>query len=232
MNAMTMDISPSSVEYSAFSLEGVLLASGKLSTPAQIDGNTVSHLKDSLPWVGERNMSIPTVVLYRLDLSYRQHDGRGTTSSAKNSYYLTDPFRGSDKAHSRYAALGAMRKDDLRVDLGVLCTMSHGIECTIQNHHADLVAVMIKLSLLQLDKEKDSLILPTFFSDNYLTLLPGEITHVHLSVDEGSVTTDCSTILVNVDGWNIRKISVRVSCDSVVSADRFIDLNVTQFGVA
>ena len=175
---MTIDISPSSVEYSAFSLEGVLLASGKMSTPAQIDGNTVSHLGDSLPWVGERNMSIPTVVLYRLDLSYVQHDDRGITSSVKNCYYLTDPStRGGGKAHSRFASLGDMRKDNLRVDLDVRCTMSHGFECAIQNGHADLVAVMIKLSLLQLGKDRDSRILPTLFSDNYLSLLPGEITH-------------------------------------------------------
>ena len=218
---MTMDISPSSVEYSAFSLEGVLLASGEFSTPAQIDGNTVSHLGDSLPWVGERNMSIPTVVLYRLDLSYVQHDDRGITSSVRNCYYLTDPSsRGGDRAHSRFASLGAMRKDNLRVVLDVRCAMSHGIECTIQNGHADLVAVMIKLSLLQLGKEKDSPILPTFFSDNYLTLLPGEITHIHISAEEDSIMADCSTILVNVDGWNIQKKSVQVSCDSVVSADR------------
>ena len=232
VNAMTMDISPSSVEYSAFSLEGVLLASGEFSTPAQIDGNTVSHLGDSLPWVGERNMSIPTVVLYRLDLSYVQHDDRGITSSVKNCYYLTDPStRGGGKAHSRFASLGDMRKDNLRVDLDVRCTMSHGIECAIQNGHADLVAVMIKLSLLQLGKDRDSRILPTLFSDNYLSLLPGEITHLHLSAEEDNIMPDCSTIIVNVDGWNIREKSVQVSCDSVVLADRFIEQNVTQFGL-
>jgi hypothetical protein len=215
---MAIDVSPSSVEYSAFSLEGVLLATGKISTPSRIYGNTVSHLGDSLPWVGEKNMSIPTVVLYRLDLSYVMHDDMGTTSGAKNSYYLTDPStRQGDKAHSRFASLGAMRKENSRVNLDVRCTMSHGIECTIQNGYADLVAVMIKLSLQRLGKEKDSRILPTFFSENYLTLLPGETIHVHTPIDEDSILADCSTILVNIDGWNVRKSSVRVSCDSMAS---------------
>ena len=163
-------------------------------------------------------MSIPTVVLYRLDLSYVVHDDMGTTSGAKNSYYLTDPSaREGDKRHSRFASLGAMHKENPRVNLDVRCTMSHGIECTVRNGCSNLVAVMIKLSLQRFGKEKDSRILPTFFSENYMTLRPGETTHVHTPIDEGSMLADCSTILVNTDGWNVQKSSVRVSCDSIAS---------------
>ena len=180
VNAMTIDVSPSSVVYSAFSLEGDLFN--------------------------------------RLDLSYVVHDDMGTTSGAKNSYYLTDPSaREGDKRHSRFASLGAMRKENPRVNLDVRCTMSHGIECTVRNGCSNLVAVMIKLSLQRFGKEKDSRILPTFFSENYMTLRPGETTHVHTPIDEGSMLADCSTILVNTDGWNVQKSSVRVSRDSIAS---------------
>lgn len=217
INAISRDISPSLVEYSAYSLKGVLLAEGNISTPVLINGNTVAHLDNSLPWVGGRNLTISSVVLYRLDLLY---SSQGITKSTSNNYFLTDPsLRYSDKAHSRFAFLGAVRKERV-ADLAVRCSIDLDLECTIQNGD-DFVAIMVKLSIVRplgnFSTGIDRRILPSFYSDNYFTLLPGETTIVHITVDD-NIVASCTTILVNIDGWNIRKNSVEVACDSVASS--------------
>jgi mannosylglycoprotein endo-beta-mannosidase len=217
INAISREISPSLVEYSAYSLKGVLLAKGNMSTPVLISGNTVAHLDESLPWVGGENLTIPSVVLYRLDMSY---SSQGVSKSASNTYLLTDPsLRHSDKAHSRFAFLGAVRKERV-ADLAVRCSIDLDIECTIQNGD-DFVAIMVKLSIVRphgyFSTEIDRRILPSFYSDNYFTLLPGETTIVHITLDD-NIVASCTTILVVIDGWNIRKNSVEVACNPAAAS--------------
>ncbi len=72
---------------------------------------------------------------------------------------------------------------------------------------------------------EDSHILPTFFSDNYITLLPGESRNVNIShggegmvCSEGVVRMIKSTKLINVaiDGWNVQHSTFPVSCDEAI----------------
>lgn len=240
INAVPIAVSAASIRWSAYSLDGVLLANEEIPIPGeQVDGDTIVHLESSLPWVGERKSfmtnphGVQDIILYRFELSYVQLDGLDASRTAKNSYYLTNPS--IRNTQSRFSLLGAMRKEITRVNLDARCTMSSGIECTIHNAHSNNVtAVMIKLSLVRnyqsnLDKQRDSRILPSLFSDNYLALVPGEKSHVHITLEDIRHITmlKCSSdgllkplgkenidLMISIDGWNVQESKLPISCDT------------------
>ena len=227
-----------SVQWSAYSLRGTLLKEGsetRIPGDGTIHGDNVIHLEESLPWVGMDLDEMSDVLIYRLELSYA--DNLGTTNTARNSYYLTDPSLTSYK--SRFALLGALRKEVPLVNLDVRCIMDSGIKCTIHNNlGTDVVAVMIRLALVRgmsdddtdrVKRNEDSRILPTLFSDNYLTLIPGETSIVQVSlenIDPSMIgvylkcTTDSGKVkilnndvlMLLVDGWNVQEQKVHISC--------------------
>lgn len=239
INVVPSAVSTSSVKWSAYPLKGVILGSGEIPCPGdQIDGNTVAHLEGSLPWVdspiANSHHGVQAVLIYRLALTYVQRDGK--TSTADNSYYLTDPSANGEDAQSRFSLLGAMRKENPRVNLDVHCTMASGVECTLKNTRLDVVAIMIKLTLVRspptnFDKSKENRILPTLFSDNYITLLPGDTSRVHVSAQDMELSKQdflwkCShnrsvqafgnasmDLMLSVDGWNVEKRKVPILCE-------------------
>lgn len=181
---------------------------------------------------------VQDIVIYRLEMSYV--DDLGTDGKATNSYYLTDP---SIKAtQSRYALLGALRKEMPPVSLDVSCTMDLGIGCNIQNK-GDVVAVMVRLSLVRdrsdspgINSKDDDRILPALFSDNYITLLPGETSYVYVSLEHIDpsilgIMLRCSSngyveimdhqksdnLMVSVDGWDIQKQTMHIMCGTLTS---------------
>jgi len=238
INALPTAISSVSVKWSAFSLNCILLNGGEIPIPDDsiIHGDTVVHLKDSLPWVGLDKSSltkhkVQDVVIYRLEMSYV--DDLGTTGKATNSYYLTDPS--IQATQSRYALLGGLRKEMPPVSLDVSCTMDSGINCTLQNK-GDVVAVMARLQLVRDTSNspvnsKDGRILPALFSDNYITLLPGEESYIHVLLEHIDpsilgIMLKCSSngyveimdhrandnLMVSVDGWNVKEKKVHIMC--------------------
>lgn len=241
INALPIAISSVSVKWSAFSLNCILLNGGEIPIPDDsiIHGDSVAHLEGSLPWVGLDKSTltkneVQDVVIYRLEISYV--DDLGTTGKATNSYYLTDP---SIKAtQSRYALLGALRREMPPISLDVSCTMDAGINCTLQNK-VDVVSVMIRLQLVRDTSHSpgiismDGRILPALFSDNYITLLPGEESYVHVSLEHIDpsilgIMLKCSSngyveimdhqtndnLMVSVDGWNIQEKKVHIMCST------------------
>jgi mannosylglycoprotein endo-beta-mannosidase len=52
------------------------------------------------------------------------------------------------------------------------------------------------------------LILPAFFTDNYLTLLPGEDKEIILDLSAGKCSTDMSGLKLMIEGWNVPAIVV------------------------
>ncbi len=52
---------------------------------------------------------------------------------------------------------------------------------------------------LQLRKENGERVLPVYYEDNYVSLLPGEARTVHIEAAEGSSMA--------IDGWNVARSS-------------------------
>ena len=247
INALPIAISATSIKWNAYSFSGALLKSDEIPIPGDssiIHGDTVAHLDSSLPWVGESKSSMTSqqvqdVVVYRIDVSYV--NDQGTVGTAKNSYYMTDPSVGHSQ--TRFALLGALRKEIPLVNLNVNCTVESGIACTIQNGAA-VVAVMVRLSLVRgvadntdtakKRSEDDDRILPILFSDNYLTLLPQEKANVHVSLENIDpsmlgIYLRCShdgyvqimdhhnkaALMVSIDGWNVEEQQVPILCGTL-----------------
>ena len=239
-NAAPRAVLATSVKWSAYSLEGVLLMSGNIPVPLRnIAGDSVLHLEGSLPWVDEslsfvpNSYSLQEVVLYVLDLPYVHRDDSGSSSSVKNSYYLTDPSS-SARSHARlrFSLLGAMRKKAPRVELDVQCQMRSIIECTLKNAPGNNVAIMTKLTVAGKSSGNLTALHPALFSDNYITILPGATSFVRMPLDsievlEHSPALKCSSdkvvklldpvnteLVISVDGWNVQEVQVQVFCDS------------------
>ncbi|KAL3801470.1 hypothetical protein HJC23_000908 [Cyclotella cryptica] len=212
VNAIPWAATVFSIHWRAYSLHGELVGSGNISIPdAQIDGNSVTHLEDRIPWVGVYDASavngikLQDVLLYRFNMTYEQLNHgrfpfRSTSMTATNSYYLTDPDR-RDRIHrqTRFSLLGALRKVIPKVQVYASCrekeALNGDIKCTLRNT-GNRVAIMLKLSLTRNSSQaamesKDRRILPTYLSSNYITLLPGEYFDVEILLhDVGK--TKCS----------------------------------------
>jgi len=61
------------------------------------------------------------------------------------------------------------------------------------------VALMIRLKLV--DTQSSLLVTPIMYSDNYVSLVPGEVTDVTIQFDAGNVPGGDAALMV--EGWNV-----------------------------
>ncbi len=71
---------------------------------------------------------------------------------------------------------------------------------------ADETAFFIRLKVADKD---DNLILPSYFSENFFTLLPGEAKQVDLDISEAMGITSGEALRLITEGWNIEKSETR-----------------------
>jgi hypothetical protein len=73
---------------------------------------------------------------------------------------------------------------------------------TISNP-SDETAFFIRLKIV--DAKSGELVLPVYFSDNYITLLPGE--NREIGVDMGLLpkNIDPKSVTMGIEGWNVKK---------------------------
>jgi len=111
----------------------------------------------------------------------------------------------------------------------------NNIECTLENAQGNSIAVMVKLALatkspFKYNGHEDFDFLSAMFSDNYLTVMPGETSRVKISLDsielmEQKGLWKCSPnglmnffgsfeseLMVSIDGWNIKRKDVQITC--------------------
>jgi hypothetical protein len=75
------------------------------------------------------------------------------------------------------------------------------IAVSLQNT-ANVAALATKLTLLQADGTR---VLPAYYSDNYLSLMPGEQREITVEYPEGT-----GTMQISVRGWNVTSQTVPV----------------------
>jgi mannosylglycoprotein endo-beta-mannosidase len=56
---------------------------------------------------------------------------------------------------------------------------------------------------------KDELVLPSFFTENYFTLLPGENKKILLDFSANSMVTGKSILNLVVEGWNVQRSEIK-----------------------
>ncbi|KAL7499273.1 hypothetical protein ACHAWT_006894 [Skeletonema menzelii] len=215
------------IRWTAYTLNGTRVAGDVIPVQAQLIAK--------LPWIQIEQEFMPelqNILLYRIEVGYKD-ERDSTIHSTRNDYYLTDPSIGSH-SQSRYALLGAYRKVMQRVRLEVTCTAeadSMDIACKVDHLQKETIAIMARFTLVldpSMPDESDNRILPSFYSQNYITLLPGESSNVSINATkEQKETWTCLPdgyvgvgtrkrggffLMVSVDGYNVAQQTVLISC--------------------
>lgn len=107
-----------------------------------------------------------------------------------NLYWLSD-------ADGNYSGLNQM--PGAQIDIQARQTQKGKVEVTLSNPAKNPVAFFNRLSLVDPDTKKR--ILPVFYDDNYVSVLPGEKKTVIMDYTAGSGKSP----LVSIDGWNVKE---------------------------
>ena len=135
------------------------------------------------------------VVLVELELT----DNAGKVIS-RNVYWLAG--RESD-----YRALSAMPEEPLQISYAHQSEAGETKYDVTLSNTGKLPAIEVKLTLL--DSHTRQRLLPAYYSDNYVSLLPGETIHITVSAPQAASTEG----LFSVRGWNVTEHPVSPAKD-------------------
>jgi hypothetical protein len=146
-------------------------------------------------------------VVYFVDLQLK--DAQGNVVS-RNLYWEPGLQMGQDLTR-----MGQMTAEKLTAEIGRKDGDGRlGLDVTLTNPGHNM-ALLTHLQLRR--KSTGDRVLPVFYSDNYVSLAPGESRTVHIDADLADLKGDVP--LVVVDGWN-------VDVSPVENADCAVDVNV------
>jgi hypothetical protein len=114
----------------------------------------------------------------------------------ENLYWL------SNKHHS-YEKLNELEKTTVRTVISKNAEDHAVIKITNPNNET---AFFIRLKIMN---SKDELVLPSFFSDNYFTLLPGDEKQLQLDFSSFKRSDNQDELRLVVEGWNLLPIFIR-----------------------
>ncbi len=121
-----------------------------------------------------------------------------------NKQIISDNLYWIANAEGNYTGLQSMDKTDLVVNTAA--RDNGAITVTLSNPAGRPVAFFNRISLVDATTKKR--ILPSFFSDNYVSVLPGESKTVTINYNAAAN----ASVAVDVEGWNVE--------DKVVTAER------------
>ena len=113
---------------------------------------------------------------------------------------LSDNFYWLPDATGNYSGLQEMKK--AIVDVKAVSKNKEQITVTIHNPANNTVAFFNRISLVNAQTKER--LLPTFYSDNYISILPGEEKSI---VVESRMTTGN---VIEVSGWNVETVYIEV----------------------
>ena len=160
--------------------------------------NAVTDLGCSVGWPAAHE----GILLLRLKLL----NDRGILST--NEYWLAPP--GESAEEKAWASWRAWKAAAPAVRVSALATRSDPTTVSINVSAADQgsAALMVRMQLVRKGvADSDNRVLPAFFSQNYVTLLPGE--HAQLYVEHGAA--EQGPLELKIDGYNVAPITVPVS---------------------
>lgn len=112
----------------------------------------------------------------------------------ESTYWVYTPT----KSFADFTALNTMPRTGIDISYEVVEKEGRfEVVCDLSNP-GDIIAFFLELAII--DSEKDMSVLPVFWEDNYISLLPGENRRLRASVDAALV--DASDIRVRIKGWH------------------------------
>lgn len=176
------------VEAHLYSLDGKLISS------KTVNGNVVSNITKSF-----FNLVYPDNITPVQFISLKLKNTEGKILS-ENFYW-----RGTN--YMDYNSLQTMRKVSLT---GKAIKKTIGGHTTITvplTNNSGNVALMTRLKVLQ--KKSGKRVLPIFYSDNYISLTPGETKTVTITFDNKYLEKDLPKLMI--EGWNINEREIHIS---------------------
>jgi hypothetical protein len=116
---------------------------------------------------------------------------------SENLYWLPD-------STGNYPFLEQMPKTTIKAQ----ATRSENgeISLNLANDQNNPLAFFLRISLVNTDTKER--VLPVFYSDNYISLKPGERKTVHLNYD---TRKDIDTMKIHIEGWNLDEIMIEIN---------------------
>jgi hypothetical protein len=189
INTTRAALAGATVEADVYSLEGKVLLHREAKVSAAADDVTEAMRLELAPLMGE------TTVLVKLAL--RGGDGKVVSD---NLYWRAASDAG-------YRALDGMAKADVAVTAEAAGAAGRAIVVRLKNG-GSVAALQVKLTVVDAGGAE---VLPAFYSDNYVSLLPGEAREVRVEVPKvGGV----GGLRVKVRGWNLGDGVVGVGASS------------------
>lgn len=191
VNSLINPIRRARVTLRTYSLDGTLLG----DRTAALDARGLATTNSGLA-IDSALFDRSPVVLARLAL----RDAKGKLLS-ENTYWLA-------KEAAAYRAMPAMKPAAVVVTTQLTADgQETEIRATLRNDGA-VPALMVRLSAIDAGGAQ---VLPAYWSDNYISLLPGETRTITLTTPQsGAVPTT-----VGIDGWNLARSSVAIGSERV-----------------
>jgi hypothetical protein len=114
----------------------------------------------------------------------------------ENLYWL------SNKHHS-YEQLNELQKVNIKAEIK---NNTDGRSIIISNPENE-TAFFIRLKVIN---DKNELVLPVYFTENYLTLMPGEEKGINLDLSAARSSTGMNNLKLVIEGWNVSAFEIRL----------------------
>jgi hypothetical protein len=154
--------------------------------------NNVILKAHSLQLLGKVNLPAGTDQVFFLKLKLTD----GDRLEDENLYWL------SNKRHS-YEKLNELQKVSIKANIN-----NHGEGKSVikVSNPENETAFFIRLKVMN---GADELVLPVYFTDNYITLMPGEEKDITLDLSAGKSSTGLNDLRLVIEGWNVPAFEVK-----------------------
>ena len=186
VNQTLFDLNDLTVSAEQFGIHGNLISKDqyRISTPA----NKVSILN-------KIKTPDPKEAVYFLRLKLTDKENR---LKDENFYWLSKPGKSFEK-------LNELKQTTLESELK---TNSKGEKSVVIRNSGKETAFFIRLKVLK--ENGGELALPVFFSDNYITLLPGESREISVDCSQLPEPGTSKSLWFGTEGWNVINSSVKM----------------------
>ncbi|MFA5329881.1 MAG: glycoside hydrolase family 2 TIM barrel-domain containing protein [Prolixibacteraceae bacterium] len=116
----------------------------------------------------------------------------------ENSGVLDENFYWLSKSGGDYTQLNELKPTSLQA---VLVQSDQGEKMLVLNNGTNETAFFVRLKIV--DQDRNELALPVFFSDNYLTVLPGESKEINIDLSLLPEKIKSNSLIIELQGWNV-----------------------------
>jgi len=186
VNQTFFNLKDLTVSAEQFNIHGNTLSKDQYTT--SILANKVSVLK-------KIKTPDPKESVYFLRLKVMDKDNQ---IKDENFYWLSEPGKSYEK-------LNELKQATLESELK---TNTKGVKSVIIRNPGKETAFFIRLKILR--ENGGELALPVFFSDNYITLLPGESREVSVDCSQLPESISLKSLWFELEGWNVKNYSLKM----------------------